>query len=477
MKPEAGTVRQNVLYSLVDYVSQPAIMIVAAPFLLKTLGTQQYGTWMLVNAIAAAASGIGGGFGDGATRYISLYRGRDDREGALRSLLAVLVVNGALGLLSAIAMVVAAPILIGRLFPVDPTLRHAGIVALRISAVVLLLRFVEAVFTAAVKGCEKYQPVVAIAVITRSLATLAAIVLAMQGYGLVAILWATLVAAMVSASGQGWLACGVLHAGELWRKVDIRAGVHEVFRFGAFTWLKSTLGVFLAYGDRLLVAALLGTGPLAFYTLCNQLTQPIHALIAAGFNFVFPHLSARSAAGRRSEALRSYRMAMSISICVVAAIGLPMMAGAHFILRVWLGAAYAEQYHRLLIAMIAGNGLLAITVVPHYAALALGRSRALALVNLVAGAVSMGGGYLLLARFGIVGGGLAKILAGMVFTSLFWIARSAFRDPQARPAASGATTAPRIQLDPAADRSWSSPAFARNSNNVRTPSHCCRLTK
>ena len=47
MTPNAGPVRQSVFYSVLDYVSQPAMMILAAPLLLKTLGVQQYGTWML----------------------------------------------------------------------------------------------------------------------------------------------------------------------------------------------------------------------------------------------------------------------------------------------------------------------------------------------------------------------------------------------------------------------------------------------
>jgi hypothetical protein len=42
------TVRQNVFYSVFDYLSQPAMMISAAPILLGILDVQQYGTWMLV---------------------------------------------------------------------------------------------------------------------------------------------------------------------------------------------------------------------------------------------------------------------------------------------------------------------------------------------------------------------------------------------------------------------------------------------
>jgi O-antigen/teichoic acid export membrane protein len=430
MTPRSESVQRNVFYSVLDYVSQPAMMIVAAPFLLRTLGVQQYGTWMLVNSIAATVSGLGGGFGDGAIKYTSMYRGYGDRHGVVRSLLAILVVNSVLGLLSAAAMIILAPWLINHVFTVEPSLRAAGIASVRISALLLLLRFVESVFTSSVRGCERYRPVVVLSVITRSLVIFAAVALAWIGHGLVAILWMTLGIGIASLASQAWLAHTILQAAGIWRRVNITEGIRDVFSFSGFAWLKSTLGVLIGYGDRLLIGALLGTGPLAFYTLCNQITQPIHSLIASGFNFIFPNLSAHSASGRWSTTRSNYRAAVVTATLTVVAICGPMILGARLILRYWLGAAYATQYHALLVAMIAGNGLLAISVVPHYAALAFGRSRALMYVNLAAGVLSLSCGYLLIKRVGLLGGGLSRIVAGVVFLSVFQVVHSGFREAQ-----------------------------------------------
>jgi O-antigen/teichoic acid export membrane protein len=420
-------VRRNVLYSVLDYVSQPAMMILAAPLLLRTLGVQQYGTWMLVNSIAATAAGLGGGFGDGATKYVSMYRGSADREGAVRSLLAVLVVNCAFGVCSALIMILCAPWLMGHVFSVEAGLRQTGIVALRISAVLLVVRFAEAVFTSAVRGCERYRPVVVISMLARTMVMVSAVALALKGYGLVAILWATLLFGVVSLAGQSYLAHRVLQADGLWSVVPIADGIREVYSFGAYTWMKSTLGVAIGYGDRLLVAGMLGTGPLAFYALCNQLTQPIHALVAAAFNFTFPNFSAQSAAGRWSETRLNYRLAAGVAAAIIVTLSVVMILGAHLILRIWLGASFAAQYHNLFVTMVIGNGLLSLSVVPHYAALAFGRSRALVLVNLGGGIVSMGCGYLLIQRLGLIGAGMAKIVAGVVFLSLFGVVRRALK--------------------------------------------------
>jgi O-antigen/teichoic acid export membrane protein len=122
---------------------------------------------MLIDPITGIASGLGGGFGDGATRFISMYRGRNDHEGVTRSFAAALTITCVLGSLLAIGLIVSAPLLLDGTLNVDPGLRRAAVVGLRISAVVLAFRFVDAVFLSAAWVYERYGPVVATSVGSR----------------------------------------------------------------------------------------------------------------------------------------------------------------------------------------------------------------------------------------------------------------------------------------------------------------------
>jgi O-antigen/teichoic acid export membrane protein len=90
--------------------------------------------------------------------------------------------------------------------------------------------------------------------------------------------------------------------------------------------------------------------------------------------------------------------------------------------------------------MIVGNGLLALSVVPHYTALAFGRSRALVLINLLSGVISLSCGYLLIRRFGLIGAGVAKVVTGLVFLSLFGVVTSAFKEKNSAPSAAVTTS-------------------------------------
>jgi O-antigen/teichoic acid export membrane protein len=87
--------------------------------------------------------------------------------------------------------------------------------------------------------------------------------------------------------------------------------------------------------------------------------------------------------------------------------------------------------------MMAAGGLLALGIVPQYAALALGRSRALALMNIASGFLTISGGYLLIRRFGVLGGGFAKAAVAVVSLASFAIARSAFHECRPAPVSDG----------------------------------------
>ena len=168
MKFNAAPSRQNVLYSLIEFGSLPVLMLTTAPVLLKALGQQQYGTWMLVNSVAATAGGLGGGFGEAATRFIAYYRGRADELGITRSFLAVLLINCLLGGLSAGLVIICAPWLLNHVFQVGPALYLEALVAVRIAGVLLAIRFPISVFVSATRACEHYRPMVLITVLSRT---------------------------------------------------------------------------------------------------------------------------------------------------------------------------------------------------------------------------------------------------------------------------------------------------------------------
>ncbi len=122
----------------------------------------------------------------------------------------------------------------------------------------------------------------------------------------------------------------------------------EVFSFGCFSWLQALTAVTFSYADRFIVGALLGTAPVAIYVICIQAAQPIHGLTAAGFNFLFPHLSSRHEAGEVHGPRRVFKLALVTNVAVAGLLSLPLFLLAKPILRMWMGPQFSDQGHLVL---------------------------------------------------------------------------------------------------------------------------------
>ena len=137
--------RENIVFGLVDCAFLPLLMIAVAPVLLRRWGAPLYGAWVLVNSVAATVGSLGGGFGEATVKYVSHYRGRGDSAGVARAVSASLLANGVLGGILSIALCLAATPLCTHLFHIKVDLA-ATVIAVRISAAILFLRTLEAIF-------------------------------------------------------------------------------------------------------------------------------------------------------------------------------------------------------------------------------------------------------------------------------------------------------------------------------------------
>ncbi len=410
--PRTSTI-SNAAYSVADYVSQPLGMLLAAPLLIHRLGLSQYGIWMLVTAVVGSMGTLSGGFGDAAVKYVSAYRGRNDTAGVIRSIRGMLAINGTLGGLLAVAIAVASSFLANHVFRIEPALLSATTVALRLGAAVLFVRCVEAVFIAALRAFEQYGPTVKINVFSRAGTVVAAVVLAAAGFGVAAIMAATLAIAAISMCCQMIASQRVI--GRFMPLPSLnRAALSELLAFGCFSWLQALAAVGFNYADRLLVATLLGTSALAYYMVCVQAASPIHGLIQAALNVLFPHVSARQEAGESDATRDVIRRAFIANAALAVLFCLPLALFSRQILTLWMGAAFARTASPVLAILAIGYGMLALNITGHYVLLALGEVRLVSALNIGGGIATLVTAVILAAPLGLYGIAVGRIIYGPI---------------------------------------------------------------
>ncbi len=405
----------NATYSVAEYVAQPLLMIAAAPFLVHRLGLDLYGIWMLVGALTGTVGIFSLGLGDATIKYVSTYRGRNDFAGVIRTVRGTLTISLLLGGITAVVVVLGAPLLVRGVFKVRPADYWTAVRTFQIGGVVLFLRSIDSVFASTLRGFEKYGPPVKFTVIVRVLTIASAVLLVAFGFGVVAIMLATLGAVAIGVLLQAREVGRVIPGISFWPTADRRTW-QEIFGFGFYTWVQSIGGMIFSHVDRLLVGGFLGTAAVAYYTICVQLTQPVHSFVAAAFNFLFPHISTKHEAGQRKGLKRVYRLAVAVNVALVVLLSLPLLVFGKAILTLWMGADFAGHSYHLLSVLAVAFAILAMNVVPHFALLGLGKIRFVSMVNLAGGVLSFAAAAVLIPFIGMTGAAVGRLFYGPMIT-------------------------------------------------------------
>ena len=418
----------NSTYSLMEYVAQPALMLVSAPYLVGRLGLDRYGIWMLVSSFAGTIGIFQIGLGDATIKYVSAYRGRGDREGVARIISGTLALSGLLGALPALVLFLAAPFLVHHVFRINPSDYREAIRGIQVGGLILWIQGIYQVFSNALKAYEEYGPPARISVLVKSATIAGAVGLVALGHGVVAILAATFAVISAGAWMQAVAMRRILQVSSFWPRFD-RGTWREILGFGVYSWIQNAAGVAFGQADRLLIAMMLGTASLTYYTLCVQVAQQIHGLAVAAFGFLFPHISAKHEAGNRKGVRHVFRLALLMNVGLSLVLATPLVLMGRRLLTIWMGPAFAERSYLVLAVLAVGFFTLSINVVPHMTLLGLGRVRFLSVSNLIGGVCSLAGAALLIPAFGLAGAAAGRLLYGPVISANYWAVAKSLSQP------------------------------------------------
>ncbi len=403
----------NAAYGVIDYAAYPVAMLLAAPSLLKHLGTAQYGVWIVATAVVSTGGIIAAGFGDANIQHVASARSQGNPDALLRAVRSMMGINLLLGATIALLCWTLTPVLARHVIASDAELQHACLSALRIAALLTLVRAVESVCISTQRAFERYGAAVRISIAARVLAIAAAIPLAIIGRGVAAIMLATAVLMVAGTLAQILRLQQYLGAASLLPAFD-RAATAALFAFGVFSWLQAVSGVIFAQADRLVLGVSLGATAVTAYTLCVQMSQPIYGIAANGLHFLFPYLSARQASSHPSALRKTILTAFAINLLIVAVLTTAILLFGKPLLRAWVGASIAQSSVTVLVPIAWSFALLGLNVTCYYSMLAFGHVRTVTALNLGGGALMLLMMAWLLPRTGIHGAAMARLSYGII---------------------------------------------------------------
>jgi O-antigen/teichoic acid export membrane protein len=416
---EARAGARNAIYSVVDQLTTPVLMIFAAPYLLLKMGLEPFGVWMLVLALTGSLSVFNFGLGDATIKFISQYRGGNDPLGMERTFRVNLMLGALLGVLAAGAMSGAAPLIARTVLSAGASTLLADVRAVRLGGLILALRSIESILANTLRAFEDYASASRISIVVKASIVGAAVALVARGLGVGAILLATAVCVAIGLTVYTFCVLRILPGirfklefdQHLWRRIS---------SFGMYSWLQSIAAMTFGQADKLIVGALMGAAAAGRYAICTQLASMVHVVIGSAFSFLFPQFSRRYEAGDLYGLRRVFRWSMAMNWVLTLGLALPLIFGGRQVLTLWLGRAFADQSSTLLSVLAVGYAWLSINVVPYLMMLGLGKIRFACVTSIAAGVVSVAVAVLLVPRFGLIGAGLGRVAYGAIVTLCYF---------------------------------------------------------
>jgi O-antigen/teichoic acid export membrane protein len=402
----------NSAFGALDYIAYPAGMLLLAPAILHVLGIDLFGVWALANAVLMTGATLASGFGDANIRSVAQARARHKGEELVVTVRSAFGIHLVLGIVVAGVVWMAAPAIAHLTVKTHQELAVDCLWSIRITAGLVLLRALETVCVSTQRAFSRYGAAIGVSVAARMVSLLLAWLVPLFKPSVTAVLAATLAVNGIALLVQLQQLRSLLGGGRLAPMLHA-AATKALLGFGIFTWIQAAAGLLVGQVDRLAAGFALGASAIAVYTLCVQLTQPIYGITAAGLHFLFPLLASGSAQGGSPPNLRrSIALAFAANFVFVALALASLLLFGGFILRHWVGIRLADVASGILPATAWGSALSALAVTGCYALLAMGRPKAVAILNLAGGLAMAGLLPLLIPRFGLAGVAYSRLLPG-----------------------------------------------------------------
>lgn len=337
-----------------DLVSYPLFMILATPFFVNRLGAEQYGLWMLLNVIVQVMNGLNFGVGDSTIRETARYEAMSD-TGSMNaafnrnlSLSCVLLVLCVL-----LAYVFGMFIRRFGLFNISPQRLDEALLALLLFALSAGLKFIEQVFVSVFKGMQRFDVSARLMMMSRLTTLGGAALVVYNGYGILEIVEASLVANVCCLLVQALVVYRYTSINEMMPRFHL-ADLGTLFRTNGWYWLQSVIALVGFLSDRLIIGYLTDLKTVGYYSIAALIGSQIHNILLAFGSFVFPKVAAYNMLNK------STRNVYYLSRFLIAVSGwtiiITLLLSGDVVFRWWLGEdtyLHAIGYIKLYLAFAA----------------------------------------------------------------------------------------------------------------------------
>ena len=416
---KARSLTQNALWNITSIICNILLLFLGTPIIIRGLGTENYGIYVILGSIAGMLAITNLGLGEATLRYVAEYHAKNDPVSVNRVFSSTLLLYAILGgAITAAIFIFPGPLI----HLLNLTDSPAAFTLIRLTVLMFWLNLLGSCLLAIPKALQRYDWCAAFEFCQNLFRLGVVIGIIRSGYGLVALMWGSLVIAFFALLVLIAVARRLVpYLAICWPGMN---GFKQVLRYGVFIFLGQMVGLLWQYGDSILLSSFIGPAAVAFFSVPMQLVGKCFQVITAGISVMFPRFAAKGGdfQSQRKEIGELYLIGTqigllgSIFICVPLAVMLPDF------LRLWISPEFSENTYEIS-TVLAGSYIIRGAFLAYDALLkGLGYPRIIFLITLFSSLMIVGIDVALIPIWGLNGAGFAYIVSPVVgIITIIWI--------------------------------------------------------
>ena len=410
------------------------ISIVITPFLLRTLGQEAYGVWVLITAFSVVSGYLSLfdlGVQSAIVKFVAEHHGRREFDAINQVFSVGLYLFAGIGVLMAFAMVLFAQLFMTRFFNIPPGLVGVTRLLFYLLAAQLLIEFPGLIFSAVVDGLQRYDLQRAISIGYVVLYAVLLVTLLLHGYGLVALSITMLALVVVKALVLVVLVWRLLPGLRLTSAFDVGL-LRRVAQYSGKLFLLRINVVIYNTMDKTIIGALLTTTQLTGYDIANKLRSISMVPLSLISSQVVPTAATFYGIGDQVRMQELFLKGTKYQMAIMVPVIITVFVLAERFIRVWLGPDYVHLANlaRLFVISVFIDAMIA---VGQMMLIGIGRVKSMLWINIVSMVVNLSLSVFLTLKIGIAGV-MWGTLAGLAICvgPYFWLFRDSFKISWAR---------------------------------------------
>jgi O-antigen/teichoic acid export membrane protein len=442
----SGSIARNSAMNLGGFTIPLIVGLVAVPVITRELGAARFGLLSLAFAILEYSSLFDMGLGAATTREVSASLARkDDRLSQL--IVGSVASQAALGTVGSLVLLLAAPLLVDHVFVIPSGLRSEAVAVFRVLALMIPPTIVLLSLRGILEAAQRFDLSNAIRIPSSVATFLIPAVAASAGFNLPEIVMMLLITRIVICAVMASAVARVL-SGLSWQFHLDWSTMRPLFVFGGWMSVSNVVGPMLVYLDRFMLGALIGVAAVGYYTAPFDGIMRLLIIPTSLMGAVYPAVSAMAAVGNHDQVHRVYSLALRKTALLLIVPALVLGIAGPWLLRLWLGSAFASEGSVAIRILAFGVFVNAIARVPSGFLNALGRPDMIAKLHVAELLFHVPLAWFLISRFGVAGAALAWSIRVTIDAGLLSFASS--RVMSALPRGSFASSA-AVAVDQALD--------------------------